>query len=25
MIAFVVVVARQHLQLGSHSPHHGHA
>jgi hypothetical protein len=25
MIAFVVVVARQHLQLGSHSHHHGHA
>jgi hypothetical protein len=25
MIAFAVVVARQHVQLGSHHPHHGHA
>jgi hypothetical protein len=25
MIAFAVVVARQHVHLGSNSPHHGHA
>jgi hypothetical protein len=25
MIAFAVVVARQHMHLVSHSPHHGHA
>ena len=25
MIAFAVVIARQHLQLVSHPPHHSHA